>query len=254
MTTGAVPGPEGVQVVVAHSERVTLRVGDVFLKVDADPARLDAEAEAMAAAPIPTAPILWRKPSVIALGALPGKALGRLGEPSPASPAAWAAAGTAARTLHDTSPPARPGRGADSSVRAELQSECELLVANGILPADLVARNRAVAEAAFRPYAPAFTHGDLQLTHVFTEGDRVTGVLDWSEAGRGDPMFDLATLTLGHEDRLPEVLAGYGPAADRAAIRAWWSLRSLLNIRWLAEHGFDPFAPGCEVDVLKARM
>ena len=244
---------DDVQVVVAHSERVTLRVGDVFLKVDADPARLEAEAEAMAAAPIPTAPILWRQPSVIALGALPGQALGRLGEPSPASPAAWAAAGAAARTLHDAPLPARPGRRADSLVRAELEAECELLVASGMLPAGLVARNRAVAEAAFRPFTPAFAHGDFQITHVFIDGDRVTGVLDWSEAGQGDPMFDLATLTLGHEDRLADVLAGYGPGADPAAIRAWWSLRSLLNVRWLAEHGFDPFAPGCEVDVLRAR-
>jgi phosphotransferase family enzyme len=243
-----------VQVVVAHSERATLRVGDVFLKVDSDPARLDAEAEAMAAAPIPTAPILWRQPSVIALGALPGHALGVLGEPSPASPAAWAAAGAATRTLHDAPPPARPGRTADAKVRAELETECELLVANGILPAALVARNREVAEAAFRPYTPAFTHGDLQITHIFTAGDRVTGVLDWSEAGRGDPMFDLATLTLGHEDHLADVLTGYGPGADPAAIRAWWSLRSLLNVRWLAEHGFDPFAPDCEVDVLRSRL
>ncbi|GGK81756.1 phosphotransferase [Mangrovihabitans endophyticus] len=243
-----------VQVVVAHSERATLRVGDVFLKVDADPARLDAEVEAMAAAPLPTAPILWRKPSVMALGALPGKALGRLGEPSPASPAAWAAAGAAARTLHDAPLPARPGRSADSRVRAELESECELLVACGVLPADVVARNRAVAEAAFRAFTPAFTHGDLQITHVFTDDDRVTGVLDWSEAGHGDPMFDLATLTLGHEDRLADVLAGYGTAAEPDAIHAWWSLRSLLNVRWLAEHGFDPFAPGCEVDVLQSRM
>ena len=36
--------------------------------------------------------------------------------------------------------------------------------------------------------------------------------------------------------------------------RGWWSLRSLSNVRWLVEHGFDPSAPGCEVDVLRARM
>jgi hypothetical protein len=82
-----------VKVVVAHSERATLRVGDVFLKVDADQARIDVEVEAMALAPVPTAEVLWRKPPVLAIAAVPGTALGRLGEPSTASPAAWAAAG-----------------------------------------------------------------------------------------------------------------------------------------------------------------
>ncbi|MGH3245270.1 MAG: aminoglycoside phosphotransferase family protein, partial [Trebonia sp.] len=84
---------EEVEVVVAHSERATLRVGDVFLKVDADQARTGVEVEAMAMAPVPTPEVLWRKPPVLALAALPGTALGRLGEPSAASPAAWAAAG-----------------------------------------------------------------------------------------------------------------------------------------------------------------
>lgn len=27
-----------------------------------------------------------------------------------------------------------------------------------------------------------------------------------------------------------------------------------LEARWLLEHGFDPDAPGCEFDVLRARM
>ena len=68
---------EEVEVVVAHNERATLRVGDVFLKVDADQSRLDAEVEAMALAPIPTPEVLWRKPPVLALAAVPGTALGQ---------------------------------------------------------------------------------------------------------------------------------------------------------------------------------
>jgi RNA polymerase sigma factor (sigma-70 family) len=80
-----------VEVVVAHSERTTLRVGDMFLKIDADQARTDVEAEATAMAPIPTPRVLWRKPHVLAISAVPGMALGVLGEPSPASPGAWAA-------------------------------------------------------------------------------------------------------------------------------------------------------------------
>jgi aminoglycoside phosphotransferase (APT) family kinase protein len=247
-------GVDEVEVVVAHSERATLRVGDVFLKVDGDQTRIDVEVEAMALAPLPTPAVLWRKPPVLAIAAVPGKALGRLGEPSTASPEAWAAAGAAIRTLHDAPLPPWPGRKNVDELAAELESECELLVTNGVLPGDLVARNRQVAQAAFRPWQPVFTHGDLQITHVFVDGDDLTGVIDWSEASRGDAMFDLATLTLGHEERLGDVLAGYGTDVDLEAIRAWWSLRSLLAVRWLADHGFDPSAPGCEIDVLRARM
>lgn len=245
-----------VEVVVAHSERATLRVGDVFLKVDADQARIDIEVEAMALVPVPTPEVLWHKPPVLAIAAVPGTALGRLGEPSTASPAAWTSVGAVVRKLHDTPlPPGldRAGRGRDELV-TELDVECEWLVTNGVLPADLVTRNREVAEAALRPWTPAFTHGDLQIVHVFVDGDEVSGIIDWSEAGPGDPLYDLATLTLGHEEHLDDVVAGYGTDVDLDVIRAWWSLRSLLAIRWLSEHGFDPTAPGCEVDVLKSRM
>src|SRR3954453_5839331 len=98
---------EKVQVVVAHHERATLRVGNVFLKIDADQARTDAEVEAMAMAPVPTPEILWRRSPVLALAALRGRALGRLEQPSTAPPAAWAAAGAAIRTLHDAPLPPR---------------------------------------------------------------------------------------------------------------------------------------------------
>ncbi|MFF3277393.1 phosphotransferase family protein [Streptomyces chrestomyceticus] len=245
-----------VKVVVAHSERATLRVGDVFLKVDADQARIDAEVEAMSRAPVPTPEILWRKPPVLAIAALPGSTLGRLGGPTTGSPAAWAAAGAAIRKLHDALLPPRPGRAGRSidALAAELDAECESLVTNGLLPADLVTRNRQVAQAALRPWAPAFTHGDLQIAHVFIHGDEVTGIIDWSEAGQGDALYDLATFTLGHEDHLDDVLTGYGTDIDLDVIHAWWSLRSLLAVRWLIDHGFDPFAPGCEVDVLRSRM
>jgi aminoglycoside phosphotransferase len=244
---------EDVEVVVAHNERATLRVGDVFLKIDADQTRTDVEVEAIALAPIPTPEVLWRKPPVLALAALPGTALGRLGEPSTASSAAWAAAGAAARMLHDAYLPPWPGRSLDG-LASRLDGECEWLVTNGVLPTDLVTRNRRIAEAALRPWTPVFTHGDLQITHVFVDGDEITGVLDWSEAGHGDALYDLATLTLGHEEHLGDVVAGYGTDVDLDVIRAWWSWRSLGAARWLIEHGFDPSSPGAEFDVLRSRM
>ncbi|WP_245722048.1 phosphotransferase family protein [Nocardia crassostreae] len=246
-------GVNEVEVIIAHHERATLRVGEVFLKIDADQSRADLEVAAMAWAPIPTPEILWRKPPVLALAPVPGTALGRLGQPSTASPQAWAAAGAAVRMLHDAPLPPWPRRSLDE-LTTHLDEECEWILTNEVLPADLVARNRQVAETALRSWTPVFTHGDLQVAHVFVDGDEVTGVLDWSEAGPGDALFDLATLTLGHRERLGDVVAGYGDEVDLDVIRAWWSLRSLLGIRWLVEHGFDPFMPGGEVDVLRACM
>jgi aminoglycoside phosphotransferase (APT) family kinase protein len=246
-------GVEEVEVVVAHNERATLRVGGTFLKIDADQTRTDVEVAAMALAPVPTPEVLWRKPPVLALAALPGKALGRLGEPSAASSAAWAAAGAAVRMLHDAPLPPWPGRSLDE-IASELDGECEWLIANDVLPAGLVTRNRRIAEAALRPWAPVFTHGDLQISHVFIDKDEITGVIDWSEASQGDALYDLASLTLGHQEHLAHVVGGYGTGVDLDVIRAWWSLRSLRNARWLIEHGFDPSSPGAEFDVLRSQL
>ena len=137
---------------------------------------------------------------------------------------------------------------------SQLNGECEWLITNGVLPTEVVTRNRRIAEAALRPWRPVFTHGDLQITHVFVDGDEITGVIDWSEACRGDALYDLATLTLGHEEHLSDVVAGYGTDVDLDVIRAWWSLRSLGAAHWLIEHGFDPSSPGCEFAVLRSQL
>jgi aminoglycoside phosphotransferase len=244
---------EKVEVVVAHNERVTLCVGDVFLKIDADQTRTQVEVEAMTIAPIPTPEVLWRKPPVLALAALPGTALGHLGKPSIASSAAWTSAGAAIRILHDAPLPPWPGKNLDE-LAVRLDSECEWLVTNDVLPADVVTRNHRIAQAALRPWIPVFTHGDLQADHVFVDGDEITGVIDWSDAGQGDALFDLAILTLGHQEQLGDVVAGYGTEVDLSVIRAWWSLRCLVAGRWLIEHGFDPSSPGCEFAVLRSQL
>jgi aminoglycoside phosphotransferase len=238
-----------VEVVVAHQERATVRVGDVFLKIDGDQRRTDLEVEAMALAPIATPEILWRRPPVLALAALPGTALGCLGQPSTASPEAWVAAGAALRTLHQA--PVPPwSEGSVDEIASDLDRQCRWLVTTDILPAAVVSRNRRAAEAALRPWTPVFAHGDLQVAHVFIDGDEITGVIDWSDAGPGDALFDLAILTLGHEEHLGHVVAGYGTDVDLDIIGAWWAMRSLRAVRWLVEHGFDP-AP--ELAVLRSR-
>jgi aminoglycoside phosphotransferase (APT) family kinase protein len=245
-------GVDEVEVVIAHHERATLRVGDVFLKIDPDQARTDVEVEAMALAPVPTPSILWRKPPVLALAAVPGMALGRLDVPSTASPAAWVAAGAAIRALHDAPLPPWPGRSLDE-LGSRLDSESEWLVTNGVLPTDLVTRNRRLAETVLRPWTPVFIHGDLQIVHIFVDDDEVTGIIDWSEASQGDALFDLATLTLAHEEHLDDVILGYGADVDRELIRGWWSLRCLLAVRWLVRAGYGAPEELPEVAVLRSQ-
>jgi aminoglycoside phosphotransferase len=243
-----------VTVVAAHSERATVRVGDVFLKVDGDLARIEREVEAMRLAPVPTPEILWHRPPVLALAAIRGTAIGRIGHASAAS--AWAAAGAVVRKLHETPIPPWTGRaGQDPDALATLlDDECERLVAEGVLPADVVTGNRTIAQSALRSWTPVFTHGDLHAAHMFADGDEVTGVIDWSEAGQGDALYDLASLTVVHQEHLGDVVAGYGSDVDLEVIRGWWSLRTLMVMRWLTDHGHNPFRPGGAVDVLKAQL
>jgi len=239
---------EEVEVVLANNDRVTLRVGDMFLKIDADETRTDVEVEAMAMAPVPTPEVLWRRPPVLALAAVQGKALGGLQEP-----AAWAAAGAAIRTLHDAPLPPWPGPSLDQ-LASRLDDECEWLVANDVLPADVVTRNRRLAETAIRPWTPAFIHGDLHLAHVFIDGGEVTGIIDWSAASQGDALYDLATLTLAHQDHLDDVIAGYGTDVDRDIIHAWWSWRCLVVVRWLADNGYGSPETFPEVAALRSNL
>src|SRR3954454_14969894 len=246
------PDVDQVEVVLANNDRVTLRVGDVFLKVDAEQTRTDVEVEAMAIAPIPTPKVLWREPPVLALAAVRGVPLGHLGEPSAASAAAWVAAGAAVRRLHDAPLPPWPGRSVEE-LTSRLDVECDWLIANDVVTPAVVTRNRELAKTALRPWTPVFIHGDLQVDHVFIDGDEITGVLDWSEASRGDALFDLAILTLGHPEHLDDVLTGYGTNIDRSLIRAWWSWRCLTNVRWLAEHGYGSPDEFPEVAVLRSR-
>lgn len=241
---------EEVAVVVAHSERATLCVGDVYLKIDGDQARTDIEVAVMGMVPVPVPAILWRKPPVLALAALPGTRLGRLGELSSVSSTAWAAAGAAVRTLHEAPLPPWPGRSVDE-LASHLDRECQWLVATDVLPADVVTRNRRLAETALRPWTPVFIHGDLQVDHVFVDGDEVTGIIDWSEGSPGDGLYDLATLTLGHPEHLDDVVAGYGADVDRDRIRAWWSLRCLSNVRSLIAQGLGSPGDFPEVAVLR---
>lgn len=152
---------QAVEVVLANNDRVTVRVGDVFLKIDSDHNRSAREVDAMSLAPLPTAEVLWRTPPVLALARVRGAPLALPGQPSLAPPGAWAAVGAAIRRLHDAPLPPWPTPYTNAArwesveaLAAALAQECDWLVAHEVLPADLVDLNRRRAKGVLRERRP----------------------------------------------------------------------------------------------------
>jgi hygromycin-B 4-O-kinase len=53
---------------------------------------------------------------------------------------------------------------------------------------------RLVELAEECPETRALVHGDFGSNNVLTDGRRITGALDWSEASIGDPLYDVANV------------------------------------------------------------
>jgi hypothetical protein len=92
--------------------------------------------------------------------------------------------------------------------------------------------------AGYRRGAVCLVHADLTEDHLFVDGRRLVGVIDWGDARVEDPFYELGALHLGAfaADRrlLGYFLAGYGwPIDDGFATRA---MQAALM------HEFDLFA------------
>jgi Ser/Thr protein kinase RdoA (MazF antagonist) len=75
----------------------------------------------------------------------------------------------------------------------------QVLPVRRLAAAELVTWTERAASALAAVHAevggePNFSHGDFWLGNVLVEGDRVTGVIDWTECRDGEPAADLAYL------------------------------------------------------------
>jgi len=232
--------------------------GEVVVKVDVDRDRLAKEARALRAAASVGVPV----PAVLAVSAAAASPAAVLllarvgGQPlTPSSPdRCWRAVGTQLRRLHDRVPvdgwpPFLPGaqHGWWARFRRWAADECRQATVDGQLPGTVVGLLRGRMSVAFdRASDPALRllHGDCAPYHWLLNGDAVTAVLDFGDAGLGDPVWDLVVLTHWDEQRLPAVLDGYrASTALRAHVTetsdGYRIIRHLAARSWLVEHGFD---------------
>lgn len=72
---------------------------------------------------------------------------------------------------------------------------------------------------------PALSHNDLGLVHVLTDGARLTGIIDWSDAEITDPAIDfVGVLGAGGLAAVEAVLRGYGEPPGEAFWERLWFL------------------------------
>jgi hypothetical protein len=82
-------------------------------------------------------------------------------------------------------------------------------------------------------------HLDFHPGNVLVDSGRVTGVIDWDGATRGDRHFDLVTLRFMLAGEAPHLT---GPIDERLAtistrrLRAYWAHMSLRQVDWSIRH------------------
>lgn len=146
-------------------------------------------------------------------------------------------------------PPTAPQQ-AWSDVFAGILPDLDTLEAEGVLQVALADRLRGAVTS--HPWAETsagpgvLLHGDLYPRHVFTDGARLTGIIDWGDAAVGDPLFDLGRLSRAGSQAFDLVLRGYQAdialtADDAAGIIFYRVLWSMLALVWEHRAGGDWF-------------
>ncbi len=84
---------------------------------------------------------------------------------------------------------------------------------------------------------PTVVHGDLWHENLLARRGRLTGVLDWEEAGVGDPAADLAGLWYLGDDWAQQAVRALDPPEPLfRRVPCWRVMRELCGAAWSARH------------------
>ncbi|MFK4085433.1 phosphotransferase family protein [Kribbella sp. NPDC020789] len=125
-----------------------------------------------------------------------------------------------------------------------------------IVPDDLAERLRVIMPPFIAEVAgvrPSLLHGDIHARHLYAADGELTAILDWGDACYGDPLYDLARLTITADE--DAVLAAYGlPRTGKlqkalSRYRVLWSLRALHAEHAARGDWFDPHVRRIEAEI-----
>ncbi|WP_161606327.1 phosphotransferase family protein [Microlunatus speluncae] len=210
---------------VGHVRLVEHDGRSVVEKRMADPARHDTEVlalRALAPTGLPVPELIRVEPGSILMTLLPGRRLD--GDEPDIRLAGLRASMTLLREVHGLQPPPGLPSAPDDALIIRRYREA------GGPPLPL----------AIPPAGPAvFCHGDWTDANLLAIDGRITAVVDWEAAHRGDPLRELARAAWGAAQKDPRafdvIVDEYG--ADRAAVRAWSAIHAAELWLWFAEAG-----------------
>lgn len=85
-------------------------------------------------------------------------------------------------------------------------------------------------------------HGDLQPAHILIREDKVTGIIDFADTQPGDPLMDIAVLTLWDTNLAELIISGYSSIRfEELTIKLldlYRLLRKIGEVPWLLKRGF----------------
>lgn len=109
-----------------------------------------------------------------------------------------------------------------------------------------------------RPAGDDVVHGDFHHENLLAQGGRLTGVVDWDGAGRGDHRFDLVTLRFGlrPDNSTAAARARLDAVVDQLpgdVLTPAWAHMSLRMADWAIRH-FDPADVSYWLDLAETRL
>jgi aminoglycoside phosphotransferase (APT) family kinase protein len=177
-----------------------------------------------------------------------------------ATPDAWYDTGAQIRRAHDLGggPPFGTGFGGfgpeQPTWRAFFEAFAESMLRDCERDLDFPAAPAVRIRDALHAAAPlldapylGWCHGDLQPEHVLVDPTRhsVVAIIDWADNGSGDIGWDVAVLTIDHDQHRDAFLDGYGANSElRNALGQLLPLYKVVRLvgesGWFAEHGYPP--------------
>ncbi len=84
-----------------------------------------------------------------------------------------------------------------------------------------IREHTAQAIASLGPVEGRLAHGDFDLTHIYQQAGRYTGIIDFGEIRGASQFYDLGHFQIEHRPLLPYLLEGYATVATLPPDYAW---------------------------------